>query len=99
MLYFALVIDWFSVFINAFWIGGLALLLAGFSYHYWVAGATGQTIRAQLSTSSFLKIFWLSFSLVAVGLAGSSRSWWETAVWTIFALYTLYNLFTLIKTN
>ncbi|MCA9875336.1 MAG: hypothetical protein H6659_14985 [Ardenticatenaceae bacterium] len=92
-------INWFSVFINSFWIVGLAVLLAAFSYHYWLANDQKQPIRSQLDTPTFLKAFWLSFTLIGIGLAGTSQRIWEIAIWTFFTLLSLYNLFTLFKTN
>ncbi len=37
-------VNWFSVVGNSFWIVGLALIVAGLSYYYWLAGHTRQTI-------------------------------------------------------
>ncbi|MBK8986050.1 MAG: hypothetical protein IPM39_08210 [Chloroflexi bacterium] len=92
-------INWFSVFINSFWIVGLALLLAAFSYHYWLAGDSQRPLRTQLDAPSFLKPFWLGMALVGIGLAGTSQPLWETGIWTFFALLSLYNLFTLVRTT
>jgi hypothetical protein len=97
MLYSTLVINWFSLFINSFWILGLAILLASFSYHYWLAGEVKQSLRSQLNSPSFSKAFWLSMAFIAIGLAGTSRQIWEIAIWTFFALLSLYNLFTLVR--
>jgi hypothetical protein len=97
MLYFALVIDWFSVAINSLWILGLSILLASFSYQYWLAAEVKRPLRAQLNTAPFLKSFWLSFSLIGAGLVGTSQAWWETGIWTFFTLLALYNLFTLVR--
>jgi len=99
MLYSTLVINWFSVFINSFWILGLAILLASFSYHYWLASVGQHPLRSQLNAPSFMKAFWLSFTLIGVGLAGTSRAVWEIVIWTFFTLLSLFNLFTLIKTR
>ena len=99
MLYSAPVIDWFSLFTNSFWIFGLAVLLASFSYHYWIAGEHSKSLRAQLRETSFLKFFWLSFLLIGIGLAGTSREVWEILIWTFFTLLCLYNLFTLLRAS
>ncbi len=99
MLYSPPVIDWFSIFINSFWIIGLAILLAAFSYHYWAANNSQQSLRAQLGGVPFLKAFWLSFTLIGVGLTGTSQQIWEYAIWTFFTLLSLYNLFTLFRTK
>ena len=99
MLYSTPVINWFSVFINSFWIVGLAILLASFSYHYWLAGEDKQPLRSLLNGASFLKPFWLSLVFIGLGLAGTSQRPWEIAIWTFFTLLSLYNLFTLSKTH
>lgn len=95
MLYFSLVIDWFSVFINSLWILGLAILLASFSYQYWLATEAKRPLRAQLNTATFQKTFWLGFSFIGAGLIGTSQTWWETGIWTFFTLLSLYSLYTL----
>lgn len=97
MLYSDAVIDWYSVFINLFWIMGLAILLAAFSYHSWLARVAERPLKVQLNQPAFQAAFWLSFLLIAIGLAGTSQRAWEIAVWTIFALLSLYNLFTLLN--
>lgn len=99
MLYSALVIDWLSLFINSFWIIGLAVLLASFSYHYWLAVESRHPLRAQLKEPPFLKLFWLSFLLIAIGLVGTSQKVWEILIWTFFALLCVYNLFTLFRAS
>lgn len=95
MLYFSLVIDWFSVLINSLWILGLAILLASFSYQYWAAAEAKRPLRTQLNTPAFLKTFWLSFAFIGAGLVGTSQAWWETGIWTFFTLLSLFYLFTL----
>jgi len=83
------VIDWVSVLFNSFWIVGLSILLADFSYHHWLAGVEGRRLKEQLETLSFQRFFWISFVFVSIGLAGTSARTWETAVWGIFILYSL----------
>ncbi len=97
MLYSNAVIDWYSVFINLFWILGLAILLASFSYHYWLAGEEERPLKVQLNETSFQKTLWFSIFLISIGLAGTSERYWEIAIWTIFALICVVNLFTLFK--
>jgi hypothetical protein len=92
MLYSSLVIDWFSVFINSFWIVGLAILLAAFSYHYWLAAEENRRLKEQLAQPGFQKFYWFSFVLIAVGLAGTSQKSWEIAIWIIFALISVVNM-------
>ncbi|MFO7682815.1 MAG: hypothetical protein R6X34_22480 [Chloroflexota bacterium] len=99
MLYSLAVINWFSVFINLFWVVGLAVLLAAFSYHAWLAGEEERPLKLQLNQTAFQKYFWLSVALIAIGLAGTSQRTWEILIWTIFTLISIYNLFTLFKTR
>jgi hypothetical protein len=86
------VINWYSVFINSFWISGLSLLLAALSYHYWVAQVAERPLRQQLNATSFNRAFWLAFALVGIGLAGTSQRSWEIGIWVLFTLYSLINL-------
>lgn len=79
-------IDWQSVFFNGFWILGLAILLAAVSYYSWKARVEKRRVRARLNDPPFLRLFWLSFSFIGIGLAGTSSRWWETGLWVVFTL-------------
>ena len=83
-------IDWQSLFFNSLWVAGVSLLLAAFSYYYWVANQEERKLRIQLSRPQFLRFFWLSLILIALGLAGTSQTTWEIAIWIILALASLY---------
>lgn len=84
-------IDWRSLIFNAFWIVGLAVLLAGISYHYWEASQERRPLREQLNQLSFSRVFWISFILISVGLAGTSQRLWETAIWLLLVfISTVY---------
>ena len=91
MLYSLPVIEWFSVFINSFWIIGLAALLAAFSYHRWLADREHRRIKEQLNQPAFQRVFWISVTLIGVSLAGTSLKTWETAVWIILTLISAVN--------
>lgn len=97
MLYSASVIDWLSVLFSIFWILGLAILLAALGYHHWLAGQKQVAFRKQLDDPSFSRLFWLSIGLISIGLAGSSSTWWETAVWIIFLLLSIVNAISLYR--
>jgi len=89
-------INWLSVLFNSFWIFGLAIMLAAFSYNHWLAGQEGRRLRVQLNEPGFLRLFWLGVVLIGIGLATTSQLIWETAIWivlTIIALALLINLF------
>lgn len=82
----------FSVIANSFWIVGLAILLAAFSYHYDAAQRQGHGLRRQLGQRSFTLAAWLSATLVSTGLAGTSDRLWEAAIWLAFVIYGGVNL-------
>jgi len=91
------VIDWISVLVNSFWIFGLAILLAAFSHHYWLAPQQNRSLRQQLDQPAFLKFFWLGFIFITVGLAGTSQRGWETGVWIIMLMISIVNLYSTIR--
>ncbi|MEJ2748582.1 MAG: hypothetical protein P8183_11850 [Anaerolineae bacterium] len=91
MLYSLIVINWQSVIVNSFWILGLAILLAAFSYHYWLANEESRRLRDQLNQPTFQRLYWLSFVFVGIGLAGTSQKTWEMIVWIIFTLFSVVN--------
>lgn len=78
-----------SVLSNSFWIVGLALLLASFSYHHDQAHRNERSLRKQLSSRSFLLAAWSSAALVGIGLAATSTRDWETVIWIAFTLYNI----------
>jgi hypothetical protein len=80
------VINWYSLLFNTFWVVGLAILLAAFSYQYWEARQTQTRLRVQFSQPSFLLFFWLSFGFVSIGLAGTATRIWEILIWGVFAV-------------
>ena len=76
---------------NSLWIVGLALLLAAFSYHYNEAVVHERPLREQLSRRSFRSAAWISAILVTTGLAATSASVWEAALWSLFTLFAAAN--------
>lgn len=80
-----------SVLYNSFWIVGLALLLAAFSYHYDRAQRSDRPLRTQLGARSFVIVAWTSMLLVSIGLAATSTRWWETIIWSAFAIVSAVN--------
>jgi len=70
-------IDWVSVFFNACWIVGLAILLAGFSYSRWEK-ATGNE-NDHPGSGVIYKI--VAYILIGIGLVGTASVWWEQLVW------------------
>lgn len=89
MLYSNAVIDWLSVVMNGFWILGTAVLLASFSYQY--SQTEPGSLRERLEQKGFLRPFWLGTTFIAAGLAGTSQTWWETSLWSVFIIICLVN--------
>jgi 4-hydroxybenzoate polyprenyltransferase len=83
-----------SILFNSLWIVGLALLLATASYHYDRARQEQSTFRKQARSRSFILAAWISATLVALGLAGTSTRLWEAAIWIVLALMSLANVVT-----
>ena len=91
MLYSYSVINWPSIIVNSFWIIGLAILLAAFSYHFWLADIEKRHLKEQLARPAFQKFYWLGLTFVGIGLAGTSQKTWEIAIWIIFTLFGIVN--------
>lgn len=70
-------INWLSVAANSFWIAGLAVIVAGFSYHQWLAGQRAHPLSRQLSTPSFQRVMISGLLLIGIGLAGTSTGLWQ----------------------
>lgn len=85
-------INWSSLIFNSFWILGLAILLASFSYTHWLAMAERQPLATLLKQRPFQLSFWLSFTLIGLGLIGTSTPIWEIGIWILFTLLSLFNL-------
>ena len=90
-------INWQSVILNSFWILGLSLMLAAFSYHYWLAGQANRQLRLQLSERGFLRPIWLGLILVGIGLIGTSDESWEMVLWGVLTLIALIFLIGLYR--
>jgi hypothetical protein len=67
-------INWLSVMANSFWILGAAVILAGLSYHYWLAQQESETLHRMLGRRSFQFILMSGLLLVGIGLAGTSQN-------------------------
>ena len=89
MLYSNAVIDWLSVLMNGFWILGTAVLLASFSYQY--SQTEPSRLKERLEQKGFLRPFWIGMTCIAVGLAGTSQTWWEIGLWSILVIMSFIN--------
>lgn len=90
-------IDWVSVISNGFWILGLALILAGFSYYYWRAGQMGQPLAKELGSSPFQRVVMFGLLLVGIGLALTASGLWQILPALALILVCLLALFVLFR--
>lgn len=86
-------IDGFSVLFATLWIFGAAIILATLSTHHWIARQKQTSFRTQLNQPTAQRWLWSGITLIAVGLAGNSQTWWQTAVYLIVALFSLVTLY------
>ncbi len=91
MLYSVIVINWFSIISSSFWIAGLSLLLAAFSYHHWLINQKNRRLIDQLNQPSLQRFFWISLVFFSVGIAATSQKIWEIIVWIIIAIVSAVN--------
>lgn len=82
-------INWQSLIFNSFWVIGLSIMLAAFSYHYWLAGQENRQLRVQLNTRGFLRPIWLGLIFIGIGLIGTSQHTWEIAIWGVLTVIAL----------
>jgi hypothetical protein len=86
-------IDWPVVALNAVWVFGLAIILAAFSYHHWLAAETPRDLREALSEPSWKLSLSIGLLLTCVGVGyGVVHRWWERTAWTALALACAYQL-------
>ncbi|MFQ5576481.1 MAG: hypothetical protein ACE5G8_05770 [Anaerolineae bacterium] len=78
-------IDWLNVLYNTFWIIGLALILAAFSYADWQAARRGLSLRQASGGAVFYRWPALGLMLVSLGLMFLAAVWWERLIWLAFA--------------
>lgn len=89
-------INWFSIVANGLWISGLAIILAGLSYYYWLAGQLDHSFKTELNNPAFQKIVIAGLLLVGFGLLLTADNSWQMLPAAalificVFALYTLY---------
>jgi hypothetical protein len=89
-------IDWRTVVFAASWVTGLAIVLSalGFADHH--AASSGRRFREEVARPKVSAAINFGLVLFCVGLAGSSRAWWEIVLWIALALafagYTVHAL-------
>lgn len=90
-------IDWQSVVSNAFWILGLAVILAGLSYYYWLSEQLGQRLGDVLSKAPFLIVMMSGLLLVGIGLTLTADGLWQIIPAAALILVSLAGLLALIR--
>jgi len=79
-------IPWGRVFSNFVWILGVAIILAAFSYHEFLAHIKKAKRIEVFKGDSFKKPFLVGTILIAIGISASARQLWLTAIFGIVAL-------------
>lgn len=74
-----------TVFLNALWILGLAIILTGFSYADWQATVNGVKLRQLLALPAFQIVLSGGLTLISLALALLASTWWERLIWLVFA--------------
>ncbi len=92
-------IDWQSVVSNAFWIFGLAVILAGLSYYYWLSEQLGRPLGEVLSKPPFLIVVMGGLLLVGIGLTLTADSLWQTIPAAALIVASLAGLLALIRSR
>ena len=70
-------INWYSIVANSFWLLGLAIILAGLSYYYWLADQTSRSFGEILAAPAFQRVIVIGALLVGIGLALTADSLWQ----------------------
>ena len=79
-------IDWIGLIKSTFWILGLAIAFAAFSYADWWRSQNRVRLRKALGLPLFLWPFSLGMTSFSLGLALIGRRWWEVATWAVLTL-------------
>lgn len=85
-------IDWKLVGFSALWILGLSVLLATFSFADYAAHVQSARLLDVLKRRDYQLGFYAGLALVALGMTGSSRAWWETAIWILLTTAFAYQI-------
>jgi hypothetical protein len=78
-------INVWTVLANSLWILGVAVLLAIVSWAYWVANTQGDRFRTVMNLPRTQQALNGAAFLFCVGLAATSRIWWEQLLWGLLA--------------
>jgi hypothetical protein len=91
------VIDWVGLLFGALWVCGLALALTTASIGGWTARERGLRVRSVLAGKPYLVAIELGGALFAVGLAYSTRPWWQMVLWLLVAVAFAWDAVTVLR--
>lgn len=75
--------DLWSLVFNAFWILGLAVLLATWSYAYYEAQTSGRKTSHVLGHAGYRPAVLVGLLLFIAGMALTEERWWAKALWLL----------------
>jgi hypothetical protein len=78
-------IDIWGVLANSLWIVGMTILLATFSWAYWIAQEKGHRLRTVIDRPRIQQVLNGGGFLFCVGLAATAHAWWESILWGLLA--------------
>jgi len=90
-------IDWLNLIWNALWILGLAVGLATLSYASWEASIYKEKFSVRLRRSTPQAVLNLAGVLFCLGLAGTSRRWWEIGLWLLLGVSFIFQAITALR--
>lgn len=90
-------INWISIIANGFWIFGLALILAGLSYYYWLADQFNRPLSQELTNTPFQRLVLFGLLLVGTGLVLTANGLLQTLTAAALILVCVIGLFTLFS--
>jgi protein-tyrosine phosphatase len=79
-------IDWRMVGFASLWITGLAVVLATLGFVDYSAGLADRKFRQEVGRPDYQAAINIGLTAFSLGLLGSSRTWWETALWGVLAV-------------
>lgn len=92
-------IDLWGVISNAFWILGLAVILATVSWANWKAMIALDRLHFSLAKPHIGLSMETGGLLFCVGLATSAHRWWEQSLWALLAVAFLVQISFSIRTQ
>ena len=79
-------IDWRMIGFAASWVTGLAIILSALGFADYHAATSGRRFREEVARPRVSASINLGLMLFCLGLTGSARAWWETALWIVLAV-------------